>query len=689
MSKLDFLFELGCEELPPKALPKLAQSLHDSVADSLTGYDLAFVSSEWFATPRRLSIRFTQLDSAQADKKVEKLGPAVAAAFDADGNAKPAAMGFARSNGVEVEQLTRKETDKGERLAYIADVKGQPTKELMQDILQKAVSQLPVPKAMRWGDTTTQFSRPVHWVLAIMGSEILPIELFDLKASNQSFGHRFHAPDAITIETATDYDAKLLGAKVVSCFEARKAQIRQQVEKAAQDANATAVVDESLLEEVAALVEWPVALVGNFDEEFLTVPAEALISSMAEHQKYFHLVDNEGQLLPKFITIANIESVNPQSVIGGNEKVIRPRLADAKFFYDTDNKKRLDSHTDKLKSIVFQNKLGTLFDKTSRIASLSKVIANLLGADESLAERAAQICKCDLVTDMVNEFPDLQGIMGRYYAINDGEHADVAAAMDEIYMPRFAGDQLPETTTGLVLAIAERVDTLVGIFGIGQIPTGAKDPFALRRAALGVLRLISEKELDLDLAELIDASLSTFEGIEIVAETKSQLLEFFAARELAMYQSMDVPTQVISSVQALSVSRPTDFCKRVFAVASFNNSTESADLAEANKRVKNILQKSDFNPSEIKIDESLFESDEMALYKTIKENRSFVESQVAEGNYQKALDELAGLKNVVNTFFDNVMVNAEDPAIRNNRLALITELRNLFLGIADISLLQK
>lgn len=689
MTKQDFLFELGCEELPPKALTKLADSLHASLCQSFESLGLSFADSEWFATPRRLAVRFTNLDAAQADKQVEKLGPAVQAAFDDDGNPKPAATGFARSNGVEVDQLSRKQTDKGERLAFIADVKGQMTSELIQDVLEKAINQLPVPKAMRWGDSSSQFTRPVHWVLAILGEQVLPVKLFEEQASNQTFGHRFHAPDAITINSADQYDAALTEAKVITSFAARKAKIREQVEAIAKELNAIAVIDEDLLEEVTALVEWPVALAGNFDDEFLKVPSEALISSMAEHQKYFHLVDQDNQLLPKFITIANIESKNTQSVIEGNEKVIRPRLADAKFFYDTDCKKSLASYTEKLKTILFQNKLGTLFDKTQRIKKLAEKIAAMLGEDSALVSRAAELCKCDLMTDMVYEFSDLQGIMGRYYATNDGEPAEVAAAMDEVYMPRFAGDDLPETQTGLILAIAERIDTLVGIFGINQIPTGAKDPFALRRASLGVLRLITEKSLALDIAELIDASLDSYSDIELEANTKKQLLDFFAARELAMYQAMDVPTQAIQSVQALKITQPTDFAKRVNAVTQFNQSEESGDLAEANKRVKNILEKSEFDPAVIQIDESLFESEESALYSTINENKDFVATSAAKGEYAAALDKLAGLKSVVNNFFDHVMINADDPAVRNNRLALITELRSLFLQIADVSLLQK
>jgi len=687
--KKDFLFELGCEELPPKALKKLARSLHDHLEASFQSLDLNFSSSKWFATPRRLAVRFIELDSAQADKQVERLGPAVAAAFDNEGNPKPAAMGFAKSNGVTVDDLDRKQTDKGERLAFIAEVKGQQTSDILQDLLQKAIAQLPVPKAMRWGNETYQFSRPVHWILAIFGKDVVDVNLFGEKANNITYGHRFHSPGSIVINNAAEYQSKLFDQKVVCSFEQRKKTIRTQVEKIANDEKAVAVISESLLDEVTALVEWPVALLGKFDESFLQVPAEALISSMAEHQKYFHLIDKNHNLLPNFITISNIQSSHPQSVIEGNEKVIRPRLADAKFFYDSDCKNTLESNIEKLKTIVFQNKLGSLFDKSQRIKSLSVVIAKELHADDKLVARAADLCKCDLVTDMVGEFSDLQGVMGRYYATKDNEPQDVAAAMDEIYMPRFAGDKLPETTTGLILALAERVDTLVGIFGIGQIPTGAKDPFALRRAALGVLRLISEKGLSLDLSKLVEASINTYSEIAIDSNTNQDVLKFFSARTAAMYQDKGISSQVIKSVQALNITQPTDFEKRVEAVQSFDSQDESKDLAEANKRVKNILAKSNFKAGNINLDQSLFEQEEQALYDMIQQVKGSVNSQIKEGLYVSALEKLASLKDVVNLFFDKVMINVEDEKIRNNRLALINELRSLFLGIADISLLQK
>jgi len=688
IEKNDFLFELGCEELPPKALVKLADSLKQSLQKSFDSVGLNYVDCEYFATPRRLAVRFNQLDCKQADQSVEKLGPAVAAAYDANGNPKPAAIGFAKSNGVKVDQLSKKQTDKGERLAFIAQVKGQDTLNLINPLIIKAINQLPLPKAMRWGDCTESFSRPVHWVLAILGKQVLTLELFGLKADRFTLGHRFHHPEAIEIKTAAEYETKLEQAKVVVCFEARKAKIRMQTEQIAKEMQAHAVISEDLLEEVTALVEWPVALAGHFDKAFLKVPAEALISSMAEHQKYFHLVDDNQQLLAAFITISNIDSLRPASVVEGNEKVIRPRLADAKFFYDSDCAKPLESHINSLKKIVFQNKLGSLFDKSQRVAKLSSYIANELGQDPKQAVRAAQLCKCDLMTDMVGEFSDLQGIMGKYYALKDGEDHEVAAAMDEVYMPRFAGDQLPTTQTGLILALADRLDTLVGIFGIGQIPTGTKDPFALRRSALGVLRLITENHLSLSLNHLVDRSIGFYSGIELEQQTNQKLASFFQARASGLCQDKGYSLPAIKSVEALDIQYPTDFIKRVEAVENFKSTSESQDLAEANKRVKNILSKSELAPDS-QLDTTLFGEEEKALYQKICDVKESVGQLVSQKDYSLALQELAQLKDVVNIFFDKVMINAEDPKMRKNRLSLISQLRQLFLGIADISLLQK
>lgn len=685
----DFLVELGTEELPPKALTTLAQAFHDQLVSRVNDAELEFSDSEWFATPRRLAVRINDLQLQQKDKQVERLGPAVAAAFDKEGNPKPAATGFARSCGVEVDQLQRVSTDKGERLAFNATVKGEASEKLLPNMVSEALGKLPIPKAMRWGNSSAEFIRPPHWLLMLLGEKVVDAEILELTSGNQSFGHRFHAPEAITITAPNEYEQLLRDAKVDVSFQSRKAYIRQQVEAIAKDHQATAVIEEDLLEEVTALVEWPVALSGKFDDEFLKVPSEALIATMQKDQKYFHLLDKDGKLLPFFITIANIESSNKASVISGNERVIRPRLADAKFFYDTDSKHKLADNIEKLKAIVFQNKLGTLFDKTQRIKSTVSWIATQINGNSEDAKRAAELCKCDLVTNMVYEFPELQGIMGRYYAKNDGEVTDVAAAMDEVYMPRFAGDSLPETKTGLALALADRIDTLVGIFGIGQAPTGAKDPFALRRAALGILRILVEKQLPIDLSELLDHSLKSFEGIDLVADTKTQILQFFEARLLAWYQEQGFTPQVITAVTSLGLTQPLDIDLRIKAVNEFNDLEASEALASANKRVGNILSKSDQTRFD-KVNPSLLhEKEEVELHQQLSSITEQVGAKVHSGDYSSALNLLAGLRETIDAFFDKVMVNADDEAVKNNRLTLLSQLRALFLSIADVSLLQK
>ncbi len=686
----DFLVELGTEELPPKALAKLAQALHHNITERLANAELSFQGSEWFATPRRLAVRITGLQAQQDDKEQERQGPAVAAAFDAEGNPKPAAIGFAKSCGVTVDQLERTATAKGERLSYKATVKGAATIELLPEIVESALGKLPIPKAMRWGDSDAEFIRPPHWLVLLFGNDLVPAKIFDLTSGNQTLGHRFHAPEAITIDTPASYEAILKSAKVEVDFNTRKQNIRQQVEAIAQQHNATAVIEEELLDEVTALVEWPVALDGQFDEAFLEVPDEALIATMQADQKYFHLVDDDNRLLPRFITISNIESKRPQTVIEGNERVIRPRLADAKFFFDSDKKKPLDDYIEKLKHVVFQKKLGTLFDKSERIKLVAANIASKLDYSVERAERAAEICKCDLMSSMVYEFPELQGIAGRHYASLHNEHADVAAAMDEIYMPRFAGDALPETETGICLALADRLDTLVGIFGIGQAPTGAKDPFALRRAALGVIRLIVEKQLDLDLSSLIDESIQALRAVHLEAETKAQLLEFFAARTQAWYQEQGYSAQVIQSVMALQITQPADLDKRIKAVTEFNQLEQSEALAAANKRVGNILAKSDIDLTSLSVRQELLEqAEESTLYSDLSHIGEQVAVKVQQSEYSEALNLLASLRDSIDSFFDQVMVNADNEDVKNNRLALLSQLRQMFLSIADISLLQK
>jgi len=690
MSGQTYLFELGCEELPPKAIKPLAESLLTQVREALNKQQFKFADCRWFATPRRLAIQFDQLAERQPDRQIERLGPAVAAAFDEEGNPKPAALGFARSCGVSVDELQRKATDKGERLAYTMEEKGRSIDEVLPEILEKALSQLPVPKAMRWGNRPYQFSRPVHWLVSLFGRRILALKAFGLEASDKTYGHRFHAPEAVTLEHADNYVDKLKDAKVLVDFGQRCDAIRSQVEALAEQNKATCEIDPDLLEEVAALVEWPVALCGQFDAEFLEVPAEALISSMAEHQKYFHLKDYDGQLINRFVAISNIESKHSQTVVMGNEKVIRPRLADAKFFYDTDRKQPLASRIESTKTVTFQKQLGSLFDKAQRVGRIAENMAEQVGANQQWVSRAASLCKCDLMTDMVYEFPELQGIMGRYYALYDGEEEEVAKALDEIYMPRFAGDHLPDSRTGTLLAIAERIDTLTGIFGIGLRPSGAKDPFALRRAALGVIRLIAEKDLPFDIRQLIEQALAVYSESQIALQedTLAELLAYFKARLTAFYQEQSIPTQAIQAVLALPNYRIADIHKRIFAVAQFMQREEADDLAEANKRVANILAKSETR-STTRLDTSLLGAEELALFEQIESMHETVADLVAQGDYAAALNQLALLKPRVNNFFDNVMINVDDETLRRNRLALISQLRDLFLQIADISLLQK
>ena len=685
MSKHDLLFELGTEELPPKALKNLSHALRDNVAANLQTHDFEFDTIEALAAPRRLAIIVRQLADGQPDKNVERLGPAVAASFNDDGTAKPAAAGFAKSCGVQVDQLERIATDKGERLGYTIAQKGQPLAHFIEDIINTALKKLPIPKAMRWGARDEQFIRPVHWAVLIHGDKVLDATVVGVKTGNQSRGHRFMAPQAITLHSADDYVEKLLAHKVVVDYQERKKQVQHQVEAQAKAINGIAQISDDLLDEVTSLVEWPVALTGKFDDEFLSVPAECLVSSMAEHQKYFHVLDKEGKLLPHFITVANIESSNPQSVISGNEKVIRPRLADAKFFFETDKKVTLESHQAHLRNVVFQKQLGSVQDKADRVAKLASAIANEIGADPKLAERAGLLSKCDLSTNMVGEFDKLQGIMGTYYARHDGEDDNVAIAMTEQYLPKFSGDALAQNPVGQAVAIADRVDTLVGIFGIGQMPSGAKDPFALRRAAIGLLRTIVENHLPLDLKTLIDLAINNFTDELTNRAVASDLLEFIMERFRAWYLDQGVDANTISSVMALNPSKPDDFDHRVKAVQFFQTLAEAESLSAANKRVKNILAKADIEISDTINSELLVEAEEKALAQTISQSEQKLQTL---SDYQSKLEHLASLRNDVDAFFDKVMVNAEDEAIKANRLALLKKLQNLFGSVADISLLQ-
>ena len=686
MKTADLLIEIGTEELPPTALLTLSNAFTKNVSTALDEATLKYSNVHSYASPRRLAIWIEALEIKQADINVEKRGPALKAAYDGDGNPTKAVLGFAKSCGVDVSDLEKLETEKGAWLMYRALQAGEDTQSLLADIIKTALDKLPIAKRMRWGDCDAQFVRPVQWAMVLFNEKVIDCDILSVHSDDQTYGHRFHAPAAIQIKKPADYE-KLLKekGKVIADFNSRKEIIRKQIEDIAKQSKATAVIDESLLEEVTAMVEWPVAVKGNFEQRFLEVPQEALIYTMKLNQKYFHLEDAHGKLMPHFITISNIESKDPVQVSEGNERVIRPRFADAEFFWNQDRKVKLESQLERLKTVVFQKQLGTLFDKTQRIKKLSAWIANQLGEDETLAQRAAELCKCDLLTDMVGELPSLQGVMGRYYAQHDGEQSDVADALDSYYKPRFAGDSLPSTAVSQAVALADRVDTLVGIFAIGQIPTGVKDPFALRRASLGVLRILIEKDLKLDLKDLLSQAASHFDKNLEANKAVQAVLDYCLDRLTAYYKDQDIHIDIIHSVLATKPTNPIDLDKRVTAVKAFMALPAAASLAAANKRSGNILKKIK-GKLPIAIDESLLlDEAEKTFYKTLSSLKDKVNVSVEAGEYDKALTQLAALRDPVDAFFDNVMVMDDNEAIRNNRIALLNNLRELFMQIADIS----
>jgi len=686
----DLLIELGTEELPPKALLLLSKAFKDAVREGIESAGLGYFDIKDFAAPRRLALLVEKLETKQADRQSERRGPAVTAAFDDEGNPSKALLGFARSCGVEIDQLERLESDKGAWLVHRATEQGRATGELIPAIVEEALAKLPIPKRMRWGSLEAEFVRPVHWLVLLFGNEVVECELLGAKAGRETRGHRFHHPEPIHIGEPAVY-AQLLETEghVVADYAARREAIRGQVMDAAARLGGNAIIDVDLLDEVTALVEWPVAVSGSFEQRFLSVPAESLISSMQDHQKYFPVIDANGKLLPHFITIANIESHDVAQVIAGNERVIRPRLADAEFFWNQDRKQPLASHQEGLKNVVFQKQLGTLWEKSERVAAISVHLASLLGVDTAEARKAALLSKCDLMTNMVFEFTDLQGIMGRYYAAHDGHSEAVAKAMDEQYMPRHAGDQLPAGKVGQVLAIADRADTLLGIFAIGQRPSGTKDPFALRRAALGLLRIIIECGLDIDLQELFAVTAEQLTGrVGRAADAITETLDFVLERLKAYYFNQEIAADVVEAVLACHPTRPLDFDRRVHAVSTFRALPEAESLAAANKRIGNILKKSEEAIPD-RVDTSvLSEAAEQSLAEELAALQSEVVPLLDSGDYQSALTRLAALREPVDSFFDNVMVNAEDEALRRNRLALLKQLNQLFLRVADISLLQ-
>ncbi|WP_314138696.1 glycine--tRNA ligase subunit beta [Buttiauxella noackiae] len=689
MSEKTFLVEIGTEELPPKALRSLAESFAANVTAELDAANLAHGEVKWFAAPRRLALKISNLAESQPDREVEKRGPAISAAFDAEGKPSKAAEGWARGCGITVDQAERLATDKGEWLLYRAHVKGESAQALLPAMIATALTKLPIPKLMRWGDNNTQFVRPVHTVTLLLGDEVIPATILGIVSDRVIRGHRFMGEPEFTIDNADQYPEILLErGKVIADYEQRKAVIKAGAEEAARKIGGNADLSESLLEEVASLVEWPVVLTAKFEEKFLAVPAEALVHTMKGDQKYFPVYANDGKLLPNFIFVANIESKDPIQIISGNEKVVRPRLADAEFFFNSDRKKRLEDNLPRLETVLFQQQLGTLRDKTNRIEALSGWIAGQIGADVNHATRAGLLSKCDLMTNMVFEFTDTQGVMGMHYARHDGEAEDVAVALNEQYQPRFAGDELPSNLVACAVAIADKMDTLAGIFGIGQHPKGDKDPFALRRAALGVLRIIVEKNLPLDLQTLTEEAVRLYGDKLTNQKVVDEVIDFMLGRFRAWYQEEGHSVDTIQAVLARRPTKPADFDARMKAVSHFRTLESSSALAAANKRVSNILAKSDETLNDHVHASVLKEAEEIRLATNLVVLRDKLEPFFAEGRYQEALEELANLREPVDAFFDKVMVNAEDKDLRINRLTLLSKLRELFLQVADISLLQ-
>ena len=688
MTTKNFLVEIGTEELPPKALKTLATSFADNVEAELNQAGLTFDKIEWFAAPRRLAVKVLNLATQQPSKEIEKRGPAVSAAFDAEGKPTKAAEGWARGCGITVEQAERIATDKGEWLVYRAKIEGQPTKNLLNDIVANALAKLPIPKPMRWADKTVQFIRPVHTVTMLLGDELIEGEILGVASARTIRGHRFLGEKEFEIQHADQYP-QLLREKgsVVADFNERKAEIFAKSQAKATALGGVADIEESLLEEVTSLVEYPNVLAAKFEERFLAVPAEALVYTMKGDQKYFPIYDKDGKLLPHFIFVSNINPEDPTAIIEGNEKVVRPRLTDAEFFFKTDLKQKLVDRLPRLETVLFQQQLGTLKDKTDRIEQLAGEIAKQIGADEAKAKRAGLLSKCDLMTNMVFEFTDTQGVMGMHYARHDGEDEEVAVALNEQYMPRFAGDELPKSLVASAVALADKFDTLTGIFGIGQAPKGSADPFALRRAALGALRIIVEKNLPLDLEDLVKKSAALFGDKLTNQNVVADVVDFMLGRFRAWYQDEGIAVDVIQAVLARRPTRPADFDARVRAVSHFRTLDSAEALAAANKRVSNILAKADAAIGEINLT-ACVEPAEKALAEAVLALRTEVQPLIAQGDYTAVLDKLANLRAPVDSFFDNVMVNAEDPALRQNRLAILNTLQGLFLQVADISVLQ-
>ncbi|CAM3806336.1 glycine--tRNA ligase subunit beta [Pseudomonas wadenswilerensis] len=683
MSAQDFLVELGTEELPPKALSSLGDAFLAGIEKGLQAAGLNYTDKQVFAAPRRLAVLIRNLDTQQPDRSVNLDGPPRQAAFDAEGNPTQAALGFAKKCGVELSDIDQS----GAKLRFSQHIPGKATASLLPTIVEDSLNDLPIPKRMRWGARKEEFVRPTQWLVMLLGDEVVDCTLLAQTAGRESRGHRFHHPENVRISAPANYQEDLRKAYVLADFAERRELISKRTAELAMQQEGSAIVPPALLDEVTALVEWPVPLVCSFEERFLEVPQEALITTMQDNQKYFCLLDADGKLLPRFITVANVESRDPKQIVEGNEKVVRPRLTDAEFFFKQDKKQPLESFNERLKNVVFQAQLGSVFDKAERVAKLAAFIAQRIGGDAQRAARAGLLSKCDLATEMVGEFPEMQGVAGYYYALNDGEPQDVALALNEQYMPRGAGAELPSTLTGAAVAIADKLDTLVGIFGIGMLPTGSKDPYALRRAALGVLRILIEKQLDLDLNEAVNFAVSQFGTKVKAAGLGEQVLEFVFDRLRARYEDEGIDVATYLSVRALKPGSALDFDQRVQAVQAFRQLPEAAALAAVNKRVSNLLSKAEGAVATTVEPKYFDNANEFSLYSAIQQADQAVQPMAAARQYSESLARLAALREPVDAFFEAVMVNADDANVRANRYALLSRLRGLFLGVADISLL--
>ena len=688
----DFLVEIGTEELPPKALRSLMNAFGEGLTAAVDASGLSRGEVSVYASPRRLSVYFSNLQRRQEDRSVDQKGPPIKIAFDDDGNPTPAAKAFAGKCGVAVADLGRNKTDKGEWLSFSAVERGLTTTELLPAMIEQALAMLPIPRRMRWGANETEFVRPVHWIVMLHGNDTIHGSVMGIDAGDESRGHRFHSSGPVKIPTAADYLETLQNEGfVIADFTQRRELIHSGVEAAAAGVGGEVVDGEALYDEVTALVEWPVPVVGSFDESYLLLPREVVISTLTGHQRYFPVADPNGSLLPKFITVANIESKDPDQVRDGNERVIRPRLADAAFFWESDRKKTLASRLETLREVVYQRGLGSLFEKSQRVAKLAKWLASAVDADKAAALRAATLSKCDLLTGLVGEFPELQGTMGRYYALCDGETPEVATAIGEHYQPRFRGDGLPVSAVGQALAVADKIDTLAGVFSIGKKPSGNRDPFGLRRAALGVVRILVECGLDVDLRKLIARAVALQPKSELSADDVSNDLYAFISDRLRRY-FLDRDTGLAAETfEAVMVRHPVslvDFDRRLAAVQTFARLEQAASLAAANKRIANILRKAG-DPDDLTVNQKLLAEDaERALQNALENARRKVSPMLKNRAYAEVLNELADLRDPIDRFFDDVMVMAEDEAVRNNRLALLGELRALFLHVADISRLS-